>query len=78
MDTMNPCGHARDARRIFCPTCGKIQEKGSLTVRTSTDETRGRALAEMQRGVAAGRADFERTHLASFERAVYEEYRGSI
>lgn len=78
MEKRNPCGHAHDPRVVFCPTCGHIQVKGSLSVRTSTDETRGRALDEMQRGVEAGRADFERTHLASFERAVYEDYRGSI
>lgn len=74
----NPCGHPHDHAVIFCPTCGKIQVKGSLTVHTSTDETRGRALKEIQRRVETGRDDFERTVQGDFERSVYEHYRGSI
>jgi len=78
MEKMNPCGHPHDSRRVFCPTCGKIQEPGSLSVHTSTDESRGRALTEMFSGVESGRNEFQRDVEQRFEREVYEHYRGSI
>jgi hypothetical protein len=36
---------------MFCPGCGLIQDRSTLGMRISTDETRGRALEDLDRQV---------------------------
>jgi hypothetical protein len=43
------CGLAADPTRTFCPDCGAIVERPNLYV--STDDTRGRALEDLDRTV---------------------------
>jgi uncharacterized OB-fold protein len=45
------CGLAADPTRTFCPDCGALVERGRLDVYVSTDDTRGRALDELDRTV---------------------------
>lgn len=70
------CGGPPDATKVFCPGCGLIQEPRSIRVHAPTDDSRGKALEEMRRGVDAGRAEFQRDVEQRFENAVYEHYNG--
>jgi uncharacterized Zn finger protein (UPF0148 family) len=78
---MNHCPHCRkpyELGRLFCSNCNKLLEPRSLTVRTSTDDSRGRALDEMRATVEDGRAEYQREVESRFERDVYEHYRDVV